>query len=194
MTALLLAAFPPELGPLHGAPPVGWVAACTGVGAIQAAAATAALVAEHRPDRVLFVGTCGAYDDRLPLGALLAAREAIAASVEELQGRAYRPGIEPTRWLATWPLPLEAVDVVVPPAITATAEGAQLLGVLGAVEHLELTGVFAACHRAGIPCAGALVVVNEVGPEAHVQWREHHAEGSRALIAQLLAAGVFETA
>lgn len=191
MTSLLLAAFPPELGPFHGTPPLGWLAACTGVGAIQSAATTAMLLAAHRPERVLFVGTCGAYDDRLPLGRHVAVREALAASVGEVKGTAYRPGIEPVRWKATWELPLPAVDVVVPPAITATREGASLLGRLGVAEHLEVTGVFAACHLAGVPCAAALAVVNAVGPEAHEQWNLNHAAGSRALIAGLEQAGVF---
>ena len=61
-------------------------------------------------------------------------------------------------------------------------------------EHLELTGVFAACQQAGVPCGAALVVVNEVGPEAASQWQANHAEGSRRLVAALVASGWFQGA
>ena len=88
MPSLLLAAFAPELAGLDASLPRGWVAELTGVGAVSAAVATARLLAAHEPDRVLFVGTCGAYDDRLPVGEVLSAAEAIATSVEELSGRA----------------------------------------------------------------------------------------------------------
>lgn len=102
--ALLLAAFPPELCGLDAAPPPGWRAACVGIGAVTAAIATARLLSERPAGRVLFVGTCGAYDARLAPGDLLAASEAIATSLEEREGRAYRPAAERVRWPASWVL------------------------------------------------------------------------------------------
>jgi purine-nucleoside phosphorylase len=186
---LLLAAFPPELAGLDASPPAGWRVATAGVGAVAAAAATARLLAEERPARVLLVGTCGAYDGRLAVADLLAARTAIATSLDELEGRAYRPRLERVRFEATWTLPAElpAHDVAVPPAITRTAEGAARLAAVAAAEHLELSGVFAACHAAGVPVAAALAVANRVGPRAHEEWREHHARVSRALVEALRA-------
>jgi purine-nucleoside phosphorylase len=188
--SLLLAAFSPELAGLDAAPPAGWRVALTGVGALAAAASTARLIAEVRPDRVLFVGTCGAYDERLSVGDLLSATEAIATSLDELEGRAFRPEIERTRWLAGWAVPFPAHAVAVPPAITCTAAGARRLATLAAAEHLELTGVFAACAEAGVPAAAALAVANRVGPEANAEWRTYHARVSRELIAALRASGV----
>ena len=186
MAPLLLAAFPPELAGLDAAPPPGWRVATTGVGAVAAAAATARLVAELRPARVLFVGTCGAYDDRLSVLDLVAVRAAIATSLDELEGRAYRPSLEQVRFEATWALPgLRAHDVAVPPAITRTAEGAARLATVAAAEHLELTGVLAACRGAGVPVAAALAVANRVGPAAHEEWRANHARASRALVEAL---------
>lgn len=187
---LLLAAFPPELCGLDAAPPPGWEVACTGVGAVAAAAATARLVAERRPGRVLFVGTCGAYDARLSPGDLVSASEAIATSLDELCGRAYRPSIEVVRWPASWTLPLPAHAVAVPPGVTATEDGARALSALAAVEHLELTGVFAACAAAGAPAAAALAVANRVGPRAHEEWRANHARVSAALLRALRDRGV----
>jgi len=191
--SLLLSAFGPELAGLDRDPPPGWAVATTGIGAITAAVETARLVREIGPSRVLFVGTCGAYDGRLAVGDLVAAASALATSVEEVEGRAYRPDAEVRRWGATWDLPLPAHDVAVPPAITLTIDGARALARVAAVEHLELTGVFAACGAAGIPVAAALGVANRVGPEAHAEWKREHARVSAALVAALrrtvLAAG-----
>jgi nucleoside phosphorylase len=187
--ALLLAAFPPELAGLDAAPPPGWVAACTGVGVIAAAVETSRLLALHAPSRVLFVGTCGAYDERLAPGAVLAVSEAVALSLDEVEGRAYRPAPERTRWPATWALPFPAHVVGVPPAITRTLGGARALSAHASAEHLEVTGVFAACHAAGVPVAAVLAVANHVGPHAHAEWQAHHEAASRALVAALQAAG-----
>lgn len=189
---LLLAAFPPELGPLVAGPPEGWRCACTGVGALSAAAATARMIAEERPAKVVFIGTCGAYDPGLPLGSCFSARQVIATSLAEVREEAYRPEIETSRWTSTIAIPFPPCDIVVPPAITRSLEGARELASLGPLEHLELGGVFEACRQANLPCGAALVVVNAVGPEAHAQWRAHHAEGSQRLIAALLDSGFFE--
>ncbi len=191
---LLLSAFIPELGPLASDPPQGWEVATVGVGAVTAAATTARLLAERQPEAVLFLGTCGRYDERLNLFECLWATEAIATSLEELRGGAYRPQIEQGRWASTLAGPLPSQAVAVPPAITSTQEGAAFLSKVAPVEQLELTGVFAACHGAGVPCGGALVVVNDVGPEAQKQWTANHGEGSRRLVAALRASGYFEGA
>jgi purine-nucleoside phosphorylase len=188
--SLLLAAFPPELAGLEQDPPAGWQVACTGIGALAASVATARLLAAGPCRRVLFVGTCGAYDGRLPLGALLAVREAIDVSLEECRGQAFRPPAARTRWPATLPLPWPAHDVAVPPAITATREGASLLGAMASAEHLELTGVFAACHDAGVPCGALLAVANRVGPDAHGEWLARHARASQDLVRALKESGV----
>ena len=191
---LLISAFAPELGPLAVDPPPGWESATVGVGAITAAVATAKLLADRKPEAVLFLGTCGRYDGRLEWFECLWATEAIATSLEERRGGAYRPELERVRWVSTLEGPLPHHAVAVPPAITSTQEGAAFLSKMAPVEHLELTGVFAACHGAGVPCGGALVVVNDVGPEAQKQWSANHAEGSRRLVATLRASGYFEGA
>ena len=189
---LLLAAFPPELAGLDRAPPAGWSVATTGVGAVAAAVETARLLAERHPGRVLFVATCGAYGPKLAPGDLLVASAAIATSEDELAGRAYRPAVERVRWDATWALPLALPvhAVAVPPAITRTLAGARLLATVADAEHLELTGVFAACHAADVPVAAALAVANRVGPDASAEWKANHARASRLLVEALRARGV----
>ncbi len=189
---LLLAAFPPELGDLLLRPPAGWVSACTDVGAVAAAAATARLVRELRPERVLFLGTCGTYDgDRVPVGSLVAVTEAVATSMDELALRGFKPDLERTRWRAGFLPPLPGHPVAVTPAITLSLEGARLLAGVAPLEHLELSGVLEACREAEVPCGAALAVVNEVGPGAHAQWRANHASGSARLVEALRAAGCF---
>jgi purine-nucleoside phosphorylase len=182
---LLLAAFRPELAGLDEAPPQGWTCGTTGVGALAAAIATGRLVEERRPERVLFVGTCGAYDGRLAVFDLVAAAEVVATSQEEALGRAYRPDVERSRWRPGFPLPLRGEVVAVTPAVTTDAAGAAALARLAAVEHLELSGVFAACEARGVPVAAALAVSNRAGPAAHAEWSAHHAEASRRLVAAL---------
>lgn len=187
---LLLSAFPPELGALLDSPPAGWLVACTGIGALEAAIRTTRLLAEHHPGRVLFVGTCGAYDDRLSLGAQISASEAIAISASERRGAAFRPRAERTRWASTWPLPFPSHSVAVPPAITHDPLEARLLAEVAPAEHLELTGVFAACHASAVPVAAALVVANSVGPNAHEEWEANHARVSYELIEALRGCGI----
>jgi len=100
--------------------------------------------------------------------------------------------VERTHWNATLPpLAFPAHEVVVPPAITRIREGAALLAALGAAEHLEITGVYAACHAAQVPVGAALVVVNEVGPLAQPQWVANHQGQSLRLIETLRSMGVF---
>jgi purine-nucleoside phosphorylase len=182
---LVLAAFPPELAGLEARP--GLEVACTGVGALAAAIETTRLLSELRPTRVLFVGTCGAYDARLEVGDHLAVSRVHATSLEEAEGRGYRPSIECSAWEADWNPGLPAHEVAVTPAITRTEEGARVLAGLAAVEHLELSGVFAACKAAGVPVAAALAVANGVGPDAHTEWLAHHARVSASLMARLEA-------
>jgi purine-nucleoside phosphorylase len=189
--SLLLAAFPPELAGL-GAAPRGWRAELTGAGAIAAAAAAARLLAEARPRRALFLGTCGAYGGAgLGVGDCIAVSEAVAVSVPEIRKRAYRPGIEATRWAATWDLPLQKRRLAAPPAITLDPEDAALLGGIADAENLEAAGVLAACALAGVPAACALAVANLVGPGAHGEWAANHEAASRRLVETLVALGVF---
>lgn len=183
---LLLAAFAPELAGLGENQPDGWQVALTGIGALTAAAATARMLEKKRPKKALFIGTCGTYGDKLNIGDCIAASEVVAVSVPEIQGRAYRPSMETTRWPAAWDLPLPKRTVAVPPAITLNPEDAALLGRIADVEHLELGGVLAACHLAQVPIAAALVVANRAGPEAHTEWKANHEGASRKLVETLV--------
>ncbi|MCL1908381.1 MAG: phosphorylase [Holophagaceae bacterium] len=189
---LLLAAFEPELAGVEGALPRNWMLAKTGIGGITAAVTTARLIAEVRPQKVLFVGTCGTYSIGLDIGDCIAASEAIVTSVSEAKGRAFRPKLETTRWCTTWELPLPKHLVLVPPAITSDLDDATLLGQIADVEHLELGGVFAACHQADVCVAAALVIANHVGPNAHSEWSANHESASRRLVDTLINQKILE--
>jgi purine-nucleoside phosphorylase len=165
--------------------------ALTGAGALAAAASTARAIAEARPARVLFVGTCGAYGDDPRVGDCVSVIEATVVSVQEIRRKAYRPAIEATRWRAAWDLPLPGRSLAAPPAITSDSEDAALLGEAADVENLEVAGVFAACLSAGVPAAAALAVTNRVGPDAHEEWAKNHGEASRRLVETLTRLGVF---
>jgi len=187
----ILAAFVPELAGLDENPPPGCRVALTGIGGLTAAAVAARLLNETPPCRALLIGTCGAYGDKLKIGDCIAVSEVIAVSASEIQGRAYRPSLETTRWFPTWDLPLPKHTVAVPPAITSDAQDAAMLGQIADAEHLELAGVFAACHLAEVPVAAALVVANRVGPGGHAEWKANHESASRKLVDLLIDLGVF---
>ena len=138
------------------------------------------------------MGTCGTYGPWLSIGDLICASEVISISLDTIEHRAFRPLIETTRWRATWPLTLPAHAVAATPGITKGLEGVQRLSEIAAVEHLELSGVFAACADADVPVAAALAVANHVGPSAHEEWAANHAAVSTRLRAELEARGVFD--
>ncbi len=183
---LLLSAFPPELGPWLKAPPDGWIAACTGVGPLAAAAETARLIVAHRPERVLFVGTCGTYDEAPAVGSVVSAARVVDVTLAEVRNEAYRPGIQVSAWSAGLQLPFPPVGVVATPAITCTEAGAMDLLACGQVEHLELGGIAAACALAKVPFGAVLGVANRVGPNAQSEWQIHHRLVSESLRAALL--------
>ena len=92
----------------------------------------------------------------------------------------------------TPPLGLPTHTVAVSTAITKDTEGVKLFAECAPAGHLELTGVFAACHGAGVPCGAVLGVANRVGPDAHIEWKANNARVSLSLIETLNAKGVFD--
>jgi hypothetical protein len=68
---------------------------------------------------------------------------------------------------------LQTVDVVANLAITTDPDLALRYAATSQVEHMEAYGFALACNRANVPWACVLAITNEVGPDAHAQWREH---------------------
>lgn len=165
---LVLAAVAEELGPLPGRP--------VGIGPVIAAATTARLLCELRPDAVVLIGTAGSYRGGPPIGQACAARRVGLADGASAMGLGYVPRppaplpCDP-RLLARANVPV--VDVLNTGAISTDPILAGRLADGWQVEHLEAYGVAAACAAAGVPFVALLGISNVVGPDAHTQWLTH---------------------
>ncbi|MCB9664613.1 MAG: hypothetical protein H6732_10915 [Alphaproteobacteria bacterium] len=172
---LVVAAVEAELGPLEGV--------ALGIGALRAAAAAARLLAVRRPEAVVLVGSAGAYPGGpAPGGAVASARLGLEGGVADL-GRGYDPAPAPVlasdEALAAR-LGLPRADVLTVHAVTTDpALVAARAGAWG-VEHMEAWGVAWAAAEAGVPFVAVLGLANEVGPQAHAQWRVGRAAAERA--------------
>jgi len=167
-------------------------AAAVGVGPVEAALGTAALLRESF-DAAILVGTCGAFTgSRLPIGAVTLVDRALLTSSDAAAGLAYVPGSAAAACHAdprlvgkirahTGIVPATCATVV---AITKDAAHAAALAERtgAAVEHMEAFGFLRAAERAGVPATCLLGVANDVGPEGHEQWKLHAGMASAAAI------------
>lgn len=159
--------------------------AAVGVGAVDAALGAMRCMAQHRPDQVMLLGTCGAMPSSgLAIGDVVAGRSALLADAAVVEGRAAMP-------YPAEAIPLDAgllgelVAAGARPARIVNALGvttddalATKLAELGDVEHLEAYAVARACGLASVPCAVVLGIANVVGSSGREQWRAHHLEAS----------------
>ncbi|MES1209531.1 MAG: phosphorylase [Pseudomonadota bacterium] len=198
---LVVSAFEPEIAPLRrlirGMSGVRLVP--VGIGAVDAAAGAARAILQHRPRRVLFVGTAGVYpggrggdglaDDALSIGAAAVAGEIVCVSTAALRGDGYLPEPQVVRAASSprlaallsssagpWP------TVACPLAITRSAALARRIATAtgASLENLEAFAVARAAAAAGVDFAAVLGIANRVGPVAHAEWRAHHRRASRA--------------
>jgi adenosylhomocysteine nucleosidase len=115
------------------------VLAVTGMGPERAAAGTEAMVAECRPDAVIVAGICGALEDRMAIGTVVAP----AVVVDGATGREYHPA----------PLAgLQGAGVLWTSAalITAPAELAALVDRGVVALDMETAAVAGVCEARGI--------------------------------------------
>jgi nucleoside phosphorylase len=165
---LLLAAVREELGDLDGE--------VLGIGAVVAAARAAALLALHRPDAVLMIGTGAAYRNGPAIGSAVTASRVGLASGAAAMGLGYVPR-PPAAVLAHESLlsqiDLPRVDVLTVAAVTTDPTLAERLADGWSVEHVEAYGVALACHLAGVPFAGIFGIASRAGLDAHAQWLTH---------------------
>ncbi|MCB9679164.1 MAG: phosphorylase [Alphaproteobacteria bacterium] len=185
MGLLVMAAAPEELGPLEGA--------VVGVGPVVAAANTARILERDKPDRVVLIGTAGAYPGGPAIGQAVAASRVglswgVAAMGLGYVPRAPKPVECDVGLLARIKVPQHAVLTV--GAITTDRTLARRIADGYTVEHLEAFGVALACKQAGVPFVAVLGITNDVGPDAHVQWLTHRdaaQQAARDAIQPLLA-------
>lgn len=181
---LIMAAAREELGDLDGA--------VVGVGAVVAAARTAAILAERRPDSVLLIGTSGSYPGGPPIGTAIAARRVALSYGVAAMGLGYVPRppapVSCDESLLRG-LDLPWFDMLTTGAITTDLTLAERIADGFLVEHLEAFGVAIACKQAGVPFAAVVGISNKVGPDAHTQWLTHRdaaQTAARRAIAPLL--------
>lgn len=179
-----MAAAPQELGDLAGE--------VVGVGPVVAASNAARILEKRRPERVVLIGTAGAYANGPAIGeAIAASRVALSWGIAAM-GLGYVPRApEPVEcdstMLARVDLPRHAVLTV--GAITTDRTLARRIADGYTVEHLEAFGVALACQQVGVPFLAVLGITNDVGPDAHMQWLTHRdaaQQAARDAIAPLL--------
>ena len=200
----MVSAFEPEIAPLRRLTRglAGVRLAPVGIGAVDAAVGAARAILEHRPHRVLFVGTAGVYPsgprrdelgalsgEALSIGGAAVAGEIVCVSTAALRGDGYLPEPQVLRAASSprlgaslsaaagpWP------TVACPLAITRSAALARRIAkATGAsLENLEVFAVARAAAAAGVEFAAVLGVANRVGPVAHDEWRANHRRASRA--------------
>jgi futalosine hydrolase len=177
-----------------------------GFGPVAAAARTAALLARHRPARVLLVGIAGRLDDRLTLGSAYRFERVACFGI----GAGSHDGFVPAAQLG-WPQwPGDQADgspvigdviacgtdrVAKPNAellLTACAASATAADVLArrrfhpeaAAEDMEGFAVAFACRMAGVPLDIVRGISNVAGDRDHSRWRTTpalHAAGDLAV-------------
>lgn len=172
---LLVAAASQELGELEGE--------VVGVGPVVAAARAARILERRRPDRVVMIGTAGAYPGGPPIGqAIAASRVGLSYGVASLGlgyvPRAPQPIDSDPEMLNILGLPRHNVLTV--GAVTTDTTLAQRLSDGWSVEHLEAFAVALACREARIPFVAVLGIANDVGTDAHVQWLTHRDAAQQA--------------
>ncbi|MDE5637984.1 MAG: hypothetical protein K2J51_07640 [Alistipes sp.] len=173
MTTVVLIPTEQEAAPLRRLAPHAPIRIC-GVGPAAAAAATAAIIRDERPDRILLAGIAGAYGDAAEVGEVYAVAEEREPEIPARFAAVRRAGFMPEG--------LHAVVANTSTRTEAPAAGAQL-------ENMEGAAVYAVCTALGVPCCEVRAVSNRVG-EPFAVWRTHEAaERLAQAVARILDAG-----
>ena len=181
---LVLAAFPPELAALDAA----FDRATVGVGLVEAALGAARVLRERKPDRVVMVGTVGAYPGSgLAIGEVVVAERVLLASPSGALIEAIPQQIDLDR---SDPNDLgSGMGVAVATTLAVTTDDAVALALAAAtgaqVEHLEAFAVARACADAGVPFGAVFGVANTVGARGRDEWRANHERAAAAACAAI---------
>jgi futalosine hydrolase len=181
-----------------------------GFGPVVAAARTARLIAEHRPERVLLVGIAGRFTDRLALGAAYAFDRVACHGVGAGSGDALLPA-EALGW-PQWPGdgvdPTARIGDLLPCTSGADSAGTARAGLLlsacaasagaddvrvrlrlhpeAAAEDMEGFAVAAACRLAGVPLDIVRGISNTAGDRDNSGWQVDDACRAAAELAVVL--------
>ena len=169
---LVVAATAHELGPADG-----WRTLACGVGPVEAAAATAAAIAERPPRAILHVGIAGSrHRPVLAPPALVIGSESVYCDVDTTNRWAPR-SVAPSVLL------LDAAQRVLPHALVlAIGTSARVGGTSGCdVEAMEGFAVLRAAQLAGIPAIEVRAIANEIAEPDRARW--HFDEAFAAIVA-----------
>lgn len=166
-----------------------------GVGLVDAGIGTARLVDQHRPNLVVFLGTCGAYPgSAVSIGDLVVTSAAHLVTGDLLSGMMRLPELIPSRIEAdrdlveTYSLllgrtgtPPRLCEVATTPGITTNYDLAGLVvrGGPCTVENLEAYAVLRAAQD--VPTVVLLGVTNMVSPKGGEDWRSNYPEMMKRL-------------
>lgn len=170
--------------------------ATTGVGLVDAAIGTARLVTERAPERIVFIGTCGAHRrSGIAVGDIVVASSVRLGSGDVARGEMRIPSLLPSEVGCDVELALRLASRI-PRAIGHEILTARVSCTLGVTENdalaealevydssqVENLEAFSVARAAGtIPVAIILGVTNSVGAGGGRQWKENHAGMMRLL-------------
>jgi len=170
MQRLVLVPTELELRALETPCALGPVEIC-GFGPVAAAARTAALLAEHRPERVLLLGIAGTYDTTAaPIGS---AFDVDRVAMDGFEGAGFEPwpGVGGTIDVRA-STPARALVTVLAPSSSPAVAAERRRRHPGAVaEDMEGYGVALACAIAGVPLAIVRGISNAAGERDTRGWR-----------------------
>lgn len=147
----------------------GWLPLRCGVGPVEAAAATAAALAAHRPAAVLHVGVAGARRARaLQPGTIVVGTEARYCDLPDSLPPAWAPRVV----VADQRLVAAVLRAVPGAAALPIGTSARVGGTSGCnVEAMEGFAVLRAAQLAAIPAVEVRVVSNEIEEPDRARWR-----------------------
>ena len=148
----------------------------TGVGAVKAAQNSLSLAKKCRGKDVIFVGSCGSFTPFEQVQ-LVRASSVIWSPTGERMGLAYgvagtNPPVElppPPAWVQSLPERVVACG----PSISLVSRPPEGYGADRVVENLELYSCAGAISRQAKSFCAILGITNQVGSEAHSQWKQH---------------------
>lgn len=177
--------------------------AIAGVGIIDAALGTARIIEQERPERIIFIGTCGAHrESGLAIGDVVIASETMLATGDVAHGWMRLPSLLKSALRTDATLMEELIahaadrsETLIPARVSCTlgiTEEDMLASKLndfgfGAVENMEAFGVLRAAGD--IPTGIVLGITNLVGAGGGRDWLANHKDLMRKA-AGLVAGGI----
>jgi nucleoside phosphorylase len=171
------------------------LAAAVGIGLVDFSAGLSPLLNQHGISRALLTGSCGVYPgfrERWPIGSLVRPDRVTLGDPAEACRQAYFPA--PLERECRFeeepdfgPEPEFGGHCLTLAAITSCDHAARRLEAFyqAAFEQMEAFAFARLCRSHGVPAAGLFAVVNEVGAQAHRQWRAQARAGAEQCAAVL---------